>query len=315
MPGEHAAAKTPTASVFDRWWFVAMPARRLAMLRILVGGYAFFYLLGRLPALFGVMRYGEGQFRPVGPVSLLSAPLSPAMVVGLIVLTLALAAAFALGWRFRWLAPLYAALLVFLLSYRNSWGMVFHTENLLVLHVGVLALARSADAWSFDARSRSMPPEHGRYGWPVRLMCAVTVVTYLIAGYAKLRHAGLGWVTSDTLLNFVAYDNIRKAELGAGYSVIGGFMAGYPALFPPLAAFSLAVELGAPLALIGSRIGRVWAAAAWSFHLGVLVVMFILFHYQLLGFAYAPFFSVEKLGDRVEARVRRYLSSRRASSG
>jgi hypothetical protein len=63
-------------------------------------------------------------------------------------------------------------------------------------------------------------------------------------------------------------------------------------LFHPLAAFTLAVELGArSLCLAG---GRVWAAAAWAFHAGVLAVMAILFWYPL-GAAFAPFFAVERL--------------------
>src|SRR5690606_19115262 len=99
--------------------------------------------------------------------------------------------------------------------------------------------------------------------------------------------------------------NLRKAELGASYSIIGAFAVRYDWIFPPLAGLSLLIELGAPVALFGRRIGMIWCALAWSFHFGVLVIMAILFHYPLLGVAYASFFPVERIGDRVERAVRR----------
>jgi hypothetical protein len=292
----------------ESWWFAPAAARRLATLRILIGGYAFVYLLSRLHALVAVAGYPARQFRPVGPVHLLDQPLPEWVVVALVASCIALGVAFLLGWRLRWVGPAFAALLVWVVSYRNSWGMVFHTENLLVLHVWVLGCCRSADALSLDARGTGdlqAPPDSGRYGWPIRLLCAITVATYLIAGVAKLRVAGLGWVFDDTLRGLVAYDNVRKIELGAGHSALGGFLVGYDWLFPPLAAVSLLIEVGAPVALVGRRVGMAWAALAWSFHLGVLAMMFILFHYQLFAVAYAPFFPVERISDRLEPRLRR----------
>jgi hypothetical protein len=189
------------------------------------------------------------------------------------------------------------------LTYRNSWGQVFHTENILVLHVLVLAVAPAADALSLDGRGREVPCDDARYGWPVRLMCIVTVLTYFIAGETKLRIAGLDWVTSDSLRNYVAFDNLRKTELGDVHSPLGGWLVGHGWLFPPLAVLTLAIELGAPLALLGGRVARAWAALAWAFHAGVVAVMAIVFPYPLLGIAFAPFFEVERLPVRLPARV------------
>ena len=284
-------------------WFPSTPALRLATLRVLIGGYAFFYMLGRVPAMFGVVGYPPQQFDPVGPVHVLAHPLPGPVAIALVVACVALGAAFVVGWRFRWVGPAFSVLLIWVLSYRNSWGMVFHTENLLVLHVWVLGFSRTADTLSLDARGREPPEDSGRYGWPIRLMCAVTVITYFLAGYAKVHAAGFGWAFDDTLRGLVAYDNVRKTELGAMHSALGGFLVGYDWLFPPLAMTSLWVELLAPLALVGRRAGVFWAVLAWSFHLGVLLMMFILFHYQLFAFAYASFFRVEKLTEYARGRL------------
>jgi hypothetical protein len=292
----------------ERWWHAPAPARRLAMLRILVGGYALAYVLFGFGHMVSVIGMTPQQWKPVGPVALLAAPLPAALVVALVGLAVVLGVAFVAGLRFRVSGPAFAAALLWVTSYRNSWSMVFHTENLLVLHVLVLALSPAADALSLDARGRPVQSDAplARYGWAIRLMCAVTVTTYFIAGWSKLHNAGLGWVTNDTLRMYVAFDNLRKVELGAGYSWLGTTLAQHGWLFPPMAAMSLLVELGAPLALLHPRVGRLWCIAAWSFHLGVVVLMAIVFHYPLLGVGYASFFPVEAL----HARWRRWATTR-----
>lgn len=275
------------------------PAQRLAALRIVLGAAALVYVIARAGDFTAAARFSGRQFAPVGPIALLSEPLPPAVVIALVVATIALGVAFVIGWRFRVTGPAFATALLCLTSHRNSWSMVFHTENLMVLHVIVLGCSRAADAWSIDVRGRPLPEPHWRYGWPIELLCRVTVATYLIAGITKLRNGGVDWVTSDTLRNFVAYDNLRKAELGDLYSPLGTFMVRYDWLFPPLAAAALIVELGAPLALLHRRLAVAWCALSWSFHVGVLAVMWIVFHYPLLGLAYAPFFALDRALIRV----------------
>jgi hypothetical protein len=73
--------------------------------------------------------------------------------------------------------------------------------------------------------------------------------------------------------------------------------------FTPLAFFTLAVELGAPLAL-HRRIARAWVCAAWLFHAGILALMAIVFPYPLAGVAFAPFFPLERIRLRRPARLR-----------
>jgi hypothetical protein len=228
-------------------------------------------------------------------VTLLSGPLPEVVVRLLLVAAVAAGCLFVAGWRFRISGPLFALLLLFVLTYRNSWGQVFHTENILVLHVLVMGFSPAADALALGGRRREDIAEEPRYGWPIRLMCIVTVLTYFISGETKLRIAGLDWLTTDTLRNYVAYDNLRKIELGDVHSPLGAELVSHGWAFPPLAALTLAVELGAPLALLGRRAAAVWAALAWGFHAGVLAVMWILFPYPLLGLAFAPFFPLERV--------------------
>jgi hypothetical protein len=281
----------------DRFWLPATPPERLAMLRVLVGGYAFVYLVVRTPHLLSYSTIDPYWFQPVGVVSVLPSPLIAPVASGLVIACVLASAAFLAGYRYRVTAPIFAGLLFWVLSYSNSFGKILHTDNLLCLHVVVLALAPAADALSLDARRRAGPPPapDGRYGWAIQLMCAIAICIYLLAGIAKLENSGAGFVETETLRNYVAFDNVRKIELGSAYSPLGAALLPYPSLFAFLAWSSFALELGAPLALLHRRVGTVWVLLVWGFHWGVLALMAIGFVYQLSGIAFAPFFRVERL--------------------
>jgi len=292
----------------DRFWYRPVPATRLAALRIIIGGFTLGYVVIRRPHLMGYADFDASQFEPTGVTSALSGTVPDDLLRVLVVLTILAGVAFVTGTGFRATGPIFAMLLLFVTSYRNSFGQIFHTENLMVLHVMVLSLTPAADAVSVDAwrrgETRASEPD-GRYGWGIQLMCLLTVLTYFISGQTKLRNAGLDWMTTDTLRNFVAYDNLRKAELGDSYSFLGAALVSHGWLFKPLAAFTLAAELGAPLAMLGGRIAKLWALSVWLFHVGILLVMAILFPYPLAGVAFAPFFPVEELWRPVK-RLMRY---------
>ena len=216
----------------DGYWLA--PAERLALLRILVGGFGVLYLAVFGLNLVSVAGFEGSQFEPVGVVGALGSPVAAPLVYGLVVATFVAGLGFVAGWRFRLSGPAFALLLLAVTSYRSFWGQIFHTENLLVLHVLVLALSPAAAARSLDARAGRVAAD-GRYGWPLRLMCLITVISYLIAAQAKLEAAGLAWITDDVLRNQGAYDNLRKIQLGDLHSPLGAALVSQAWLFLPLA--------------------------------------------------------------------------------
>lgn len=293
----------------DQRFFAPAPAERLAALRWIIGTFGTIYLAVRATHVLNVARLSGARFEPVGVVGLLDEPLSLGVVRVVLAISVVAGAAFTIGWRFRFFGPVFALGLLASLSYSNSWQHVAHTENLLVLHIGVLAISPAALAWSLDARrsaaTRTAEPlqDSPAFGWPVRLMTLLTVVTYVLASVAKLRHGGLDWVDGDVLRNLIAHDNLRKIALGDVHSPIGGWIVRHGWLFLPIALASLTVELGAPIALLGGRARTVWIAAAWLFHVGVLAFMAILFIYPLTGVAFASMVRPEELVGRVARKV------------
>src|SRR5262249_22534976 len=155
--------------------------------------------------------------------------------------------------KYRVTAPLAALALLWTLTYRNSWGQIFHTENLLVLHVIALALSPAADAWAIDAslwdkRQQRREPAAG-YGWAIKLLVALTVTTYLLAGIAKLRIAGTDWLDGELLRNHIAVDNLRKALLGDRIAPLAHLFLDHPAQLTGFSILTLVIELGAPVVL------------------------------------------------------------------
>ncbi|MBT8201759.1 MAG: HTTM domain-containing protein [Acidimicrobiia bacterium] len=277
------------------WLSEEAPANRLGMVRLLVGVYAVVFVAVRSLHWLDVARLPERRFDPVGILAPLSDPLAVPVVALASGLTLLFAGAFAAGWRFRITGPVFAALLLMMTTYGNSWGQVLHTENLLVLHVIILAFSPADTAYAIG---RAPHPGHGHdFGWALRLMTIVVVIAYVIAGLAKLRNGGFDWLTGDVLRNQVAHDNLRKILLGDVHSPIGAWLVQFGWLFPPMAIASVLVELGAPIVLLGGRAKQVWVIAAWGFHLGVLALMAILFPYQLFGVAFVSMLPVERLPD------------------
>ena len=157
-------------------------------------------------------------------------------------------------------------------------------------------------------------PDSVAYGFPIALAGLVLVITYVIAGLAKLRYGGLDWVFGDTLRNHVAYAAARLDLLGGSPSPLAGWAVRLDGIWPFVAAATIVVELGAPVALRGGRLRTAWVLAAWLMHLGVLVFMSIGFPFPLFLVAFAPLYRVERLWIDRPSWLRRSSGQRAATS-
>lgn len=282
------------------WFFAPAPAARLAAVRWLVLGFAIVYLLTAALPLLRPVNLPKSAFHPAGVVSMLSAPLPGALVIAVYGACLAVGLLALVGKWYRYSAPAFAVLLLWVTTYRNSWGMLFHTENLLVLHVAALACCpQAADVWAWvvtpqPAASSERLANAARYGWPLRVLSLVTVSAYVVSGLAKLIHAGPGWLGGEEIRAHIAYDAIRKLELGSQHSPLGVALVKMPWVFTPLSLLTLSFELGAPIALLGGRFALAWGLVCYGFHAGVLALMMIVFPYPLSGVAFASLFPAER---------------------
>ena len=285
------ASQAPATSV--RRWFAPVPQRRVELVRIVTFGYAALWLILRFRYLLDVTDLPARRFEPVGVLLPLARPPSLPVVVAVWVIALAACVGVIAGRALRRSAPIGAVGMLLIATFTSSYGQVFHTEHLLVLHLLVLAAAVIVE------------PRAGRDGetsaWPLNLMISIVGLTYVLAGVAKLRWSGWDWVTGDVLQNWVAVDNLRKVLFDDWYSPIGGWLSGIGWVWMPIAVLTLVVEFGAPLALVPGRVRTSWLIGAWGFHIGVLALMAISFPYQLTGVAFVAFVRTELIEERVRS--------------
>lgn len=273
----------------------ATPPERLAAFRIALGGFALAYLLLRVPVLLDLRDRSASGFAGVGVLAWLDEPLGDVWLTALVVISLVSGLGFTLGAWFRVCGPVFAVSALALTTYRSSWGQLLHFENLMVLHVLIVGFAASADAWSLDARTRSGARRPRDYSSPLRLACIVVVVAYVIAGVAKLRYGGLDWIAGDTLRNHIAYSAARLDLLGGTPSPLARVVVDHAWALRPMGAAAVAIELAAPIALLGGWWRTAWVGAAWIMHAAIAASMLVVFPYPLFLVAFLPFFELERV--------------------
>jgi hypothetical protein len=285
----------------DAFWFVEGSATRLALLRIVIGTAALVYFGPRFSYYSRIAGSSADLFEPVGLAAILYVPIPVPLFQTILVGMVLANVAFILGWRFTWTGPLFAGLLLWVLCYRNSWSMIYHTDNLMLWHVLILGLTRSADALSLDAlaagslfgpgtaSSHHQPPASAsgavrrpgwswEYGYPIMLLCAVATVTYFLSGVAKVTgEAGWGWALGNGLRSQIAFDGLRKELIDEGATPLAFALFNNVWLATAIGVGTLLIELGAPLSLLDRRLRWLWAVAAFAMHWGILAVMGIIF--------------------------------------
>lgn len=285
----------------ENYWFSPVVPERLAILRIATGCFSLWYLLTRFDML---QRLGDSEsslYEPVGLAYLLSSPMSPAIYNVLLWLTIGLNIAYIIGWKFRWTGPAFAITFLFFMCYRNSWSMIYHNYNGLVLHIFVIGFTAAANALSIDAwrrnfnwRDKGIP--NWQYGWAVKLISAATVATYVLSGLAKIYgELAWAWVNGSAMRSQVAVDALRKEMLGGAANPFFEWLYPHTELFLIMGISTMILELGAPLALFHKKIGIVWALLTCSMHWGIYFIMGIDFPYHTTGFIFLSFFAIEKI--------------------
>jgi Vitamin K-dependent gamma-carboxylase len=249
----------------------------------------------RVPVLLQLRDRAAGGFAGVGALWWLDDPIDDGLFTALIVVAIVAGVGFTVGAWFRFAGPAFALATLVLTTYRSSWGQLLHFENLMVLHLLIVGFAASADAWSIDARRADRSTDHHDYSSPLRLACIVVVVAYVIAGVAKLRYGGIEWIAGDTLRNHIAYSAARLDLLGGTPSPLARPVVDQAWVLPPMAAASVAIELAAPIALLGGWWRNAWVIAAWVMHVGIAALMLVAFPYPLFLVAFLPFFELERV--------------------
>ncbi len=234
------------------------------------------YLVVRAPAVTDVG--DQAFFDGVGAFWWASMPLEiPALRIlwGTAVVSIA---ALAWGLAPRVTGPVAAIAGLLILSHRSSLGQILWFDTVPALHLLVIAV--TASLLAVDAERIA--------GWGLRLGALVTVATYAVSGVTKLRVSGIDWVDAPALDRHIAFSAARAESLGGRPSPLVDWLPNLGVSSTLLAVVVLALELAAPLALVGRRSAVIWSVLIWLMHATIAATMFVVFHWPLTGAALVP---------------------------
>lgn len=271
------------ARQWNSFWFTPTRPTNLALSRLFFFGLVLWYyrrFFGadsfrswtELPRVFWMP---EGFFEMFG-IGVLSGP-------GLEILTLVWVvslAASCLGLLTRPAVFLAFCCSLYLLGLPHNFGKVDHSDAILILMMGAFAVSRCGDAFSADAllrrffaTSAERPEASPEYTWPLRLCWVAFTLMFFAAGVAKLRTSGLQWILSDNMAILLTRHQLTHDPL----LDLGPALADITWVPTIIAAATVVLEVGAPLALFSRTLRRVIIPGLLSTQIGIWVLLGVSF--------------------------------------
>lgn len=274
------------ATAWHRFWFAPAPAWPLGLCRVCF--FASFYVLylarwdQRVYALFP-----NGFFQPRSFFIWSGFAQMSETVFAWLVTGFECAVIFAaLGLLTRIATATSFGLSLYVIGYQFNYGYLHWAHAVVPIAMGVLAFAPCGDALSLDAWMRKRQPQNGgQYRWSIQLVRLIFVSIFLAAGLSKLRAAGLSWVTSDTLRNYILENQyvFHQAAAVSWGRPLADWLVQHPGWCKALAGLSLALELSAPAALISRRARTLLIPALFAFQVGNALLLYQDFFFAYLG--------------------------------
>lgn len=184
--------------------------------------------------------------------------------------------------RFSTMSALLTSLYMMGLPF-NFFGKTDHGEALMVIIMGVLAFSHCGHAWSLDRLlrgSRGRASDHvqsemknGEYTWPIQIGRVTYTLVFFAAGYSKLKASGLEWIFSDTISNNL----ILHFYVGPMPVDWGLYIAQVGWLCQLIAAWTIIVETGAPLALVHRHLALFFVPSILLMQIGIGFLMGMFF--------------------------------------
>lgn len=264
-----------------RFWFEPVEPLNLGLCRMLFfGAFFLFYFRQDFSAWAEV---SDVFWMPIWLFNRFHLPILPgemlALLQGLWKLSLALSC---IGLFTRTSTAASFILGVYLLGLPHNFAKIEHSDTLVVLVLGILALSRCGDGWSVDqllwggrhgsAPSAGWSKMSGEYTWPVRTVWLIFALIFFAAGASKIRRSGIEWILSDNLAILLIQSNYYVANVDPLTSW-GLHLAQYGWLCRLLAAATIVFEVSYPLTLFSRGARRVIVPVVFSILVGIRVFL------------------------------------------
>ena len=288
-----------------RFWFEPVEPLNLGLCRILFFGA--FFLLYAVVWQADYSAWGEVSksfWMPISLFEILHLPVLSGSLLAVVqsVWKLSLASS-CLGIFTRTSTVSSFVLGIYLLGLPHNFGKINHSNAIVVIILGIMALSRCGDSCSLDrvisrvrhrgGASAERPRASGEYTWPVRTVWVLFALIFFAAGVSKLRHSGLEWIFSDNMANLLIDASYTDATL----LPIGSYVSQYSWLPQLIASGTVALELSYPLALFSRRARWIIVPGVFFMQVGIKVFMGVDFYpFLICNLFWVPW-------DRVSQRL------------
>ena len=177
-----------------------------------------------------------------------------------------------------------------------------------------LALFSAPDRWSFDRLLErhfpgdpfltARPGSLTETGLGPKLALAGAVTNLFGAGLTKLLEAGPAWMTGEALHNYL----LCLPRIAPGWEWLYHAVIQRPWTTRVLSTWTLAVELGSVVLLLGPRFRLLWIVNACIFHIGIILLMIPDFRPQMV--CYLLLIDWRCVGKALESGQRQFRSGR-----
>lgn len=227
----------------------------------------------------------ESFWFPRGVYLFLSSPISRDWVTLLFYVWQLSTVFCAIGFLYRWVAPVWWLSCLLVTTNGHSFGYQGHVFMPVVLAGLPLALAQASRVLSFDswlARRLGRSPKVGSAlgdRISIRSVQVVLVLAYFAAGVAKLRHGGLDWMTGDTLRNYLFRSSVIYSDTNALAHLLSlnDRLIRFPILCNLLAFFAVITEVAAPAAFFWRRASYIVIPLIVALQVGIFFTMYVRF--------------------------------------
>lgn len=306
------------AAAWRRYWFSPTPLLDIAFARIAIVGFQL-WAIGRpwyRAQLQARTLLPDSLYDPLPILHLIVLPFGWTYRPGAVALDAALYATIAMGvlafvglWT-RYSLAFFALGCAFLQAFLYSFGDFHHPEAVVIIALGLLALAPAGGALSVDDLRRRLGrastagsflnfdlkhEESRRAGWPLKTVGWVFVLVYASAAYFKLRNGGFDWTNGYTLRYWLLQDAVRHDN------PLGYWAAGQQPVAVLLSWGSVVVEGTFVMVMLLPITRWFYLPAGAGMHLGIEALMRASFESYL--FAYSVFIPWR---DGLERAARRF---------
>jgi hypothetical protein len=287
--------------VWEDYWFRSAPLFDLGFVRLIAVGFQLYQLLSIRPrAVFGQLAaFPDFMYAPLVVLRVMTLPLGwryrppEDLIVVAYWLTLAVGVLALVGYRTTLSLLVFTAGNLFLQAYQYSFHEIHHSEAIVMITLGLLALSPAGHALSVDDLLRRLravdgglrvPPDplsgESRFArWPLLVVRWMFALIYLSAGFHKLASSGLDWMNGWTLRYYMVQDSMRWGSNVAGtvpeYSTepgVGLWIGQYQTLATIASWGSILFETTFWVVLVVPRLALLFLPIGLGFHLAVYLI-------------------------------------------